>query len=137
MEEQKEQQKIYGFLQMFVYFFVLLDISINIYVSTGMFGPYSLPLERLSNTLLFRDVLYTKFFTLLLVCLIGIGTLARKNPDADPKQHVAIPLGIGLVLLFTSIYFLSRAYVEEYQVLLPYTNTYELIYAVFSFIGPI
>lgn len=137
MEEQKEQQKIYGFLQMFVYFFVLLDISINIYVSTGMFGPFSLPLERLGNTLVFRDVLYTKFFTLLLICLVGIGTLARKNPDADPKKHVAIPLGIGLILLFTSIFFLNRAYVEEHQVLLPYTNTYELIYAVFSFIGAI
>src|SRR5690606_28050443 len=116
MEEQKEQQKIYGFLQMFVYFFVLLDISINIYVSTGTFGPFSLPLERLGNTLVFRDVLYAKFFTLLLICLVGIGTLARKNPDADPKKHVAIPLGIGVILLFTSTFVLHRAYVEGHRV---------------------
>src|SRR5690606_41946224 len=112
MEEQKEQQKIYGFLQMFVYFFVLLDISNNIYVSTGMFGPFSLPVERLGNTLVFRDVLYTKFFTLLLICLVGIGTLVRKNPDADAKKKVTITLGIDLSHMIISIFLLNREKVQ-------------------------
>lgn len=108
MEEQKEHQKLYGFLQMFIFFFVLLDITINIYLDTGKFGPFAIPLERLGATMLFKHILYTKLFTLVLVCLVGIGTLARKNLKADPKKHVAIPLAIGLTLLFTSIFFWTR-----------------------------
>lgn len=135
MEEQKEHQKLYGFLQMSVYFFVLLDISINVYLQTGLFGPFSIPLERLGGTVLFSDHLHTKLFTLLTVCLVGIGTLARKNLEADPKKHVAIPLAIGLVLLFSSIFFLNQSEANPGDPILPNTDTNQLVYVVFSFFG--
>ncbi len=137
MEEQKEQQKIYGFLQLFVFFFVTIDVLIHVYLESGLFGPLSIPLERLGGTLLFTETLYTKFFTLLLICLVGIGTLARKNLEADPKKHVAIPLAIGLIMLFGSIFFLDRAHAEEHRTLFPYTNTFQVVYIVLSFIGAI
>lgn len=85
MEEQKEQLKLYSFLQMSVYFFVLLDISINVYLQADLFGPFSIPLERLGTTFLFDVNLHTKLFTLLIVCLVGIGTLARKTLNQTPK----------------------------------------------------
>lgn len=135
MEEQKEHQKLYGFLQMFVYFFVLLDITINIYLSTIKFGVFAIPLERLSLTLIFSQVLYTKFSTLILVCLVGIGTLAKKNLEADPIRHVAIPLLIGLILLFSSIFFLDKSNSAVSIQVLPHTSVYQLSYIVFSFFG--
>ncbi|MCL4638337.1 MAG: TraM recognition domain-containing protein [Olivibacter sp.] len=137
MEEQKEQQKLYGFLQMSVYFFVLLDIVIHVYLKSGMFGAFSIPLERLGTTFLFNQLLYTKLFTLLIVCLVGIGTLARKNLEADPKKHVAIPLAIGLMLLFSSIFFLNKSNNVYSNIIFPHTDSYQLIYILFSFFGTV
>ncbi|WP_312352568.1 YWFCY domain-containing protein [Sphingobacterium siyangense] len=135
MEEQKEHQKLYGFLQTFVYFFVLLDIAINIYLNTGKLSFLSIPLERLGTTLIFNQILYTKLFTLLLICLVGIGTLAKKNLQADPKRHVAIPLTVGLSLLFSSIFFLDQANLGFATQIFPYTNSYQLLYIIFSIFG--
>jgi len=135
MEEQKEQQKLYSFMQMTVYFFVFLDIGINVYLQAGIFGAFSLPLERLGNSILFNELLNTKIFTLIIICLVGIGTLAKKNLQADPKKHVAIPLAIGLILLFSSIFILNRSISSSSSDILPYTNIYQFIYVVFSFFG--
>lgn len=135
MEEQKEQQKLYSFLQMSVYFFVFLDIGINVYLQAGIFGAFSIPLGRLGDSLLFNELLNTKIFTLVIICLVGIGTVAKKNLQADPKKHVAIPLAIGLILLFSSIFILNRSLSDSSSNILPYTNTYQLLYVVFSFFG--
>lgn len=135
MEEQKEQQKLYSFLQMSVYFFVFLDIGINVYLQAGIFGAFSIPLERLRNSLLFNELLHTKILTLIIICLVGIGTLAKKNLQADPKKHVAIPLAIGLILLFSSIFILHRSPSSSLSNILPYNNIYQLVYVVFSFLG--
>src|SRR5690606_28483565 len=77
----------------------------------------------------------TKILTLIIICLVGIGTLAKKNLQADPKKHVAIPLAIGLILLFSSIFILHRSPSSSLSNILPYNNIYQLVYVVFSFLG--
>lgn len=137
MEEQREQQKLYSFMQMSVYFFVVLDICIHVYLKSGIFGAFSIALERLGTTFLFNELLNTKLFTLIIVSLVGIGTLAKKNLEADPIRHVAIPLSFGLIMLFSSIFFLNRSGEVHGIDIFPHTNAYQLVYVIFSLIGTI
>ncbi len=135
MEETREQQKIYSFMQLGVYFTVLFDIIINLYRTRELFGPVVTVFDRLHTVILFQDPLYTKLFTLLLICLVGIGTLAHKKPDLDPKKQIVLPLVLGLSLLFGSLILLRRVPVYSGKDILPHTNPYEAAYVLFSLSG--
>ncbi len=137
MEETREQQKIYSFFQMGIYFMVLFDVIINLYRSPELFGPVVTFFDRLHTVILFRDPLYTKLFTLLLICLVGIGTLARKKPELDPKKQIVLPLALGLFLLFGSLILLRRVPDYTGKDILPHTNLYEAAYVLFSLLGAI
>lgn len=137
MEETREQQKMYSFMQMGVYFFVLLDVIINLYRSPDIFGPLVTVFNRLYSVFLFQDPLYTKLFTLLLICLVGIGTMARKKPDLEPKKQIVFPLLSGLCLLFGSLILLRQIPAVDGKDLLPHTNSYEAAYLLCSLFGAI
>lgn len=135
MEDNKEHQQIYSFFQFTVYFIVLLDIAIHIYLDSHIFGFFNEILHRLAVLPVFRVPLYTKLFTLLIICLVGIGTRSKKNLKADSVGYVALPLAFGLTFLFCSIYFLdmSKGYLGKH--ILPHTNTPALAYQLCSFFG--
>lgn len=137
MDETRGQQKMYSFMQFGVYLFVLLDIIINLYRSPEIFGPLVIPFNRLQTVILFRDPLYTKLFSLLLISLVGIGTLALKKPDLDPKKQIVLPLLLGLCLMFGSLVILRKIPHYPGNDFLPYTNFPEAGYIVCSLFGAI
>lgn len=135
MEEQKEHLKVYNLTQWLLYGFLLLDIILHVYLQHNVFGIFNTPLKRVSSITILNVPLYTKLFTLLLICLVGIGTLARKNLDADPKKHVALPLSFGLIFLFGSLFFLFQDHTKSPDNILPYTTIYGLMYIITSVVG--
>src|SRR5699024_9686296 len=135
MEEQKEHLKIYSLLQWLLYFFVALDIIMHLYLKHHLLGVFNMPLERMQGLAVFDVPVYTKLFTLLLICIVGVGTLARKNLEADPKKHVVFPLVLGLILLFGSLIFLYEANHSNIEYILPYTNVYGVLYILVSIVG--
>lgn len=137
MDESKEQQKIYGFFQFLLYFLVLLDIYMIIYQEYGLLGSANLIFERLSGLLIFTQPFFAKLSTLILICLIGVGTKAQKNPKASSRTFVVLPLAFGLCLLFGSLTFLKYRSSPDLNAILPYTNGYELGYIVASVLGAI
>lgn len=137
MEENQSQKKLYGFLQMAVYGLVVLDVLVNVYKGESFLGMGNVVLEKFSSIIIFSKPLYFKLFTLLLICLVGIGTLAKKKLDINVKNHIVYPLVLGLLSLFTSMLFLTVSKENPQNLLLSYTDKYELAYIILSFLGAI
>ncbi len=137
MEESREQQKLYSFMQTMVYFSVVMDIILNLYRSPRILKQAYVLADRLHGIVLFSEPLYLKLFTLLLICLVGIGTVARKKPDLSPARSILLPLCAGLLLLFGSLWLLQQSPLCRGADVLPDTNWCELAYSISSFLGAV
>lgn len=131
MEETREQQKLHGFLQCAIYLSILLEAAIFIYHDAPFWGVFQTPLDKISHMAIYSKLVYSKLVTLFLVCLVSVGTLAKKKKDLDPKKHIVYPLALGLLLFFGSIVYMGRASPG----ILPYTSLFQLLYMLSSFAG--
>jgi len=133
MEETREQQRLHGFLQCCIYFSVALEAAVFVYKGAPFWGFFNAPLEKLSHLVIYRSLLYSKLSTLLLICLVSVGTLAKKKVELKPKQQIIYPLVIGLLLFFGSIIFYARTA----SLVFAYTTWFDLAYMLASLIGAI
>jgi len=133
MEESRDQQKLHGFLQCCIYLSIALEACIFIYQPAPVWGIFSNALYKLGQIIIYQNLVYSKLSTLLIICLVSIGTLAKKKVDLDPKKHIVYPLALGLVLFFGSLYFYNR----PSEIILPYTSACNLVYLCFSFFGAV
>jgi len=131
MEETHEQHKLHGFMQCLIYVSIGLEISVFVYIKAPFWGVFGHALLKLQSIAIYRELVYSKLATLLLICLVSIGTLAKKKQDLDPKKHIVYPLTFGLVLFFGSILYYNR----PSQLVLDYTTWFNLAYMVCSIIG--
>lgn len=137
MEESKEQQAIHRFLQFAIYLSVGIDILMFIYAEKIEASPVSdrygltLFLERMAKIIIYHYPLHSKLFTVILICLVSIGTLSRKEKDLNPKNAIAYPLAAGLLLLPASVWFYGKQGIWP----LPYTSWYDLGYIICSISG--
>jgi hypothetical protein len=133
MEESHDQQKMHGFLQCCIYLSVALEACIFIYQPAPVWGIFSEPLNKLGHIIVYENLVNSKLSTLLLICLVSIGTLAKKKVDLDPKNHIIYPLCLGLLLFFGSLYFYNR----PSALIFSYTSLYNFIYMLSSFFGAV
>ncbi|RZJ23693.1 MAG: type IV secretory system conjugative DNA transfer family protein [Acinetobacter sp.] len=131
MEETKEIQKLHGFLQCAIYMMVIVEFAVFVYINAPFWGGFSLALYKINKLPIYNSLLISKLVTLVLICLVSIGTLAKKKIDLDPKTHIIYPLTIGLILFFGSIFFYGR----ESSIAFKYTTWNNLIYMSGSLIG--
>jgi hypothetical protein len=131
MEETREQQKLHGFLQCAIYLSILIEAAIFVYRDAPFWGIFFTPLEKISHLFIYSGLIYSKLATFSLICLVSIGTLAKKKTDLDPKKHIGYPLAAGLLLFFGSIACQGRAS----PVAFAYTTWFDLFYMICSFIG--
>jgi len=131
MEETHEQHKLHGFMQCAIYISIALEASIFIYLKAPFWGFFSNALDKLSHIAVYHELVYSKLCTLLLICLVSIGTLAKKKQDLDPKKHIIYPLTLGLFLFFGSILYYNRAS----PLVFAFTSWFNLGYIICSFIG--
>lgn len=137
MEENQSQKKLYNFLQFSVYELVVIDILVNIYKNDAFLGMVGVVVERIASIIIFSKPIYTKLFTLLIICLVGIGTSAKKKLDINVKNQIVYPLSLGLFALFSSIIFLQLSVENPSDSLLFHANKYELTYIIISFLGAV
>lgn len=133
MEETREQQKLHGFLQCGIYLSLLLEAAVFIYRDAPFWGVFADPLGKVSHIVIYSNLVYSKLATFFLICLVSIGTLAKKKTDLDPHKHIVYPLILGLLLFFGSIAFQGRASPLVYA----YTSRYDLAYMVCSLLGAV
>jgi len=114
MEETKEQQSLHRFLQFGIYLSVLIEIFLFFYADKLFARDYADKFNlrffavRLARIPFYHQLLYSKLFTLLLICLVSVGTLSRKNKDLNPKNQIVYPLAAGLIIFFSGIWFQGR-----------------------------
>src|SRR6218665_2516109 len=128
MEETREQQKLHGFLQCAIYVSVLLEAALFIYPHAPFWGIFEEPMVRLARLPVYASLIHSKLFTLGLICLVSIGTLAKKRTDLDPKRHILYPLLTGLLLFFGSLLYRGRASFHVF----PYTTLFDVLYVLCS-----
>lgn len=133
MEETHEQHKLHGFMQCLIYVSITLEAAIFVYKQAPFWGFFYGPIEKLSHVFIYRNLLYSKLATLFLICLVSIGTLAKKKQELDPKKHVIYPLALGLVLFFGSAFLYGRAS----DLAFAYTSSFNLAYMLCSLFGAI
>ncbi|MDR6943669.1 type IV secretion system DNA-binding domain-containing protein [Mucilaginibacter pocheonensis] len=131
MEETREQQKLHGFMQAAIYLSVLLEVVIFVYRKAPFWGFFFTPLDKISHIAIYDSLVYSKLATMTLMCLVSIGTLAKKEKDLNPKKHIVYPLSLGLFLFFGSIILQGRPSTLAFA----YTSWFNLAYIVSSFVG--
>ncbi len=131
MEETHEQHKLHGFMQCAIYLSIALEAAIFVYKQAPFWGFFYGALEKLSHIVIYQQLMYSKLATLLLICLVSIGTLAKKKQDLDPKKHIIYPLSLGLFLFFGSIFYYDR----PSPIAFAYTTWFNLGYMLCSLIG--
>jgi len=114
MEESKEQQSLHRFLQFAIYLALLLDILVFVYSPKLLesqighrFGLSSF-LVRVSRIIIYQHPIYSRFFSFLLISLVSIGTLSKKEKDLKAKTSIVFPLVFGAVSMVFSIYFFGN-----------------------------
>lgn len=133
MEETREIQKLHGFLQCLIYFMIATEVSVFVYLGAPFWGIFNAGLLKVKSLIIFHELLYSKLAVLLLICLVSIGTLSKKQLDLDPKTKIVYPLCLGLLCYFGSMLF----YGKKSVLLFSYTSATDLVYMILSFLGAI
>lgn len=131
MEETRDQQKLHGFLQCGIYVMVALEAAIFIYIRAPIWGIFQILLYKIAILPIYHSVWYSKLSILGLICLVSIGTLAKKEKDLDPKNHIVYPLSLGLLFFFGSLWFFAR----PSKLIFSYTTWCDIAYMATSFLG--
>ena len=130
MQETKEQQSLYRFLQAVVYFTLVFEFIVFIYFNAPWKG-FETIVVKLSNLPFYQNLVYSKLATLLIIAILCVGTVAKKDLKLDPEKQIVYPLILGLLLFFGSIIL----YTMKGEYLFFYTSLPHLFYMIFSFIG--
>ena len=128
MEESKELQKLYGFMQAFIYITVCIEILLFVHFP---FSEQIMPLlSKMAKIPIYSNILYSKLFTFLIIMDTCIGTRSKKDLELDPTKQIIFPLIFGFIMFFGSICFLF--FKEKGETSLEW---YNIAYIILSIIG--
>src|SRR5690606_6422310 len=139
MEEKRQLQKLHGLFQFTVYAMICLEICMYIYayevVAWDGWVRLLLPvMDKLMTMAIYQNLLYSKLSILLAICLAAVGTLSKKELDLNPKKQIILPLAIGLLLFFGSMFFHS---INSDKVVFPHTTLTDFAYIAATLIGAV
>lgn len=128
MEERKELQKLYGFMQAFIYITVCIEILLFVHFP---FSEQIMPLlSKMAKIPIYSNILYSKLFTFFIIMVTCIGTRSKKDLELDPTKQIIFPLIFGFIMFFGSICFLFFKEKEETSL-----EWYNIAYIILSIIG--
>lgn len=100
MDETKEQQNIYSFMQGLVYFLLLLEVIV--FCDLPELGWFDRILSQIRGFTIYHSIFYSKLFILFIQILVSIGTRPQKQVEFNPYTQVALPLAVGTIFFFSS-----------------------------------
>ena len=128
MEESKELQKLYGFMQAFIYITVCIEILLFVHFP---FSEQIMPLlSKMAKIPIYSNILYSKLFTFFIIMVTCIGTRSKNDLEFDPTKQIIFPLIFGFIMFFGSICFLF--FKEKGETSLEW---YNIAYIILSIIG--
>lgn len=133
-EESKEQQKFYSLLQFTFYLLVVMDVTFNVFIKYIPYDIVQSILSKFHDLIFFKVPIYTKLATLLLGCIVAIGTKSKKDPDINVYTAIVYPLSFGILFLFGSLILLN---VKDQQPIIWILSLPKLCYVILSFLGAV
>ena len=135
MEESKELQKLYGFMQAFIYITVCIEILLFVHFP---FSEQIMPLlSKMAKIPIYSNILYScllytspSLFTFFIIMVTCIGTRSKKDLELDPTKQIIFPLIFGFIMFFGSICFLFFKEKGETSI-----EWYNIAYIILSIIG--
>jgi len=134
MQESREQQKMYGFLQKAVYMVVVIECAI-VFFGNAQGSVLPKLLQAFAKMPVFFPPMNAKLAEIVMTVLIAIGTKPRKDQDINTARAIVMPVLLGLVLMFGSLLLIDRTFDPDAVQLMPYLNLWQAVYAAMSFVG--
>lgn len=137
IEETKENQKLHSLFMLIAFVIVAFDI---IYFGSLIRDNENLFIKFLrgfSKMAFFKSVLSTKLSTFVILSLIGIGTVSKKNHELNILKSIVIPLVIGVLLMLCCIPIHNNFEGSSPLPFLPKYSFMQLLYCLFSVMGAI
>lgn len=128
MEENKEVQKLYFLLQGAIYLSIMMEIFCLLPLESEHLSAIQQKVMRIP---IYQNIYFSKLFTIGLILMVSVGTKAKKNLKLNINKGIIIPVFFGLIIIFSSVYFLSNSFQTYY---LGYSLGF-WIYLATSFIG--
>ena len=133
MQEQQHQIKLYDFLQKAVYGMVIMDCLCLFYTNAEI-PVVSKLLTSFSKMNIFFPPMNAKIATLILVAIVASGTKAKKKTDLNITKHIILPIAIGLLLVFSALFFQLNAPLPAGTSIQNF-NLAQIFYVLLSFSG--
>src|ERR1022692_2411434 len=109
MEESQHLKKIYGMLEMIIYFYIFLDVYIN--TLSLKYNGYKL-VARINSKLwqlpIFTNIRLSHAVLLAVIVVVALGANARKNIDYDVYKHFLFPFLMGGCFFGSSIVLIQK-----------------------------
>ena len=143
MEESKEIQKLYTFLQGIIYLLILIEVLLFIFNGNSPFPLWIVDiLSRVKKIAIYQNVYYSKAFTLFFISVVSTGTKARKKLELKPYLHIGLPLIIGLFTFFGSgilTWYKSETVLFRLRTenAISLIDLFNVLYVALSFIGAV
>ena len=97
-EETREQQQMYNYFRSCIYIFLIIEIVMNLPITADNRGTQFI-LDLLSRFKVFNSVSGCKVAELICICVVCIGTKAKKALKFNVKTMVIYPVLAGLTLV--------------------------------------
>ena len=135
MEETRDLQKLYTFLQGTIYLSITWEISIVILLDKGIYSPVIETIfSRFSHFIIYQNILFSKLTTFFLIIIVAVGTKSRKDLELNTVKNILMPLLIGVILFFGSLTILNIQFSSKIIKSLSITD---MAYIGSSFLGAI
>jgi hypothetical protein len=134
MEESKELKQLYTMLQGAVYLAICFEVMVYFGKQMPLYPSVKEILDRIATFPIYRNILWSKGFTLLLIIIVATGTKAKKDLTWDAKKHIVLPLYLGSILFLGSILALE---IKSTKYILFHLTLPQMCYVITSFVGAI
>lgn len=103
-EETREQQQMYNFFRSCIYVFLVIEIIMNLPIPADNRATQFV-IELLARFRVFNSVWTCKIAEITCICIVCIGTKAKKAVKFNLKTMVVYPLAIGVTMVILCLAF--------------------------------
>ena len=105
MEENQHQLKLYSFFQTFIYFYIFIDIYVQVFSYAYNKNPVLKQLnEKLYQIPFLANPVYSHIVVFVIIVFVSLAAKAKKNINFDVYKHFVYLFLIGLMLFATSAF---------------------------------
>ncbi|MFL0137678.1 type IV secretory system conjugative DNA transfer family protein [Tenacibaculum maritimum] len=129
MEESKELTKMYSFLQISIYFAIVLEFLVFLPIDIEVIASVQNKIARLP---IYDNLIFSKISIFLLICIVSLGTKAKKDLEFNVKKQIIFPIIFGIIIIALSVIFYSKNLLPGSLFTL---TTNHILYIIFSVFG--